>query len=395
MSHRSEPSLSPSARAFSLGAVIVHMIGIGLTLGLTYPLTSLVLESWRTPAWLIGVAGAMPALAILVLMPVFPRLVRRLGAVAAMGLGCVVGAAALAAMPLLQTVEAWIGLRFLMGAGLALPWLVGETWINTVALDRWRGRVIALYTAALFVGFALGPVLLDRTGVEGWPPIGLAIGALGLAMLPLVLAAGVAPAVAPHPSVSIADAVRRVPIVAVAALAAGAAVMMSVTFLPLVGGHGGLDQAEALRLLSLFLIGGLVLQAPVGWAADRLPRLGLLTGLAFSLALAAILMAGTFGQPLAMMLLAFVLGGLVLGIYALGLTVLGERYPAGELAVANAAFLMAHEVGGVVGPIATGLAMGVFPGAGFTVVMAGTALVLGLVSLAIWRAEAPQPTTRP
>ena len=393
MSRQSASDLSPSARAFSLGAVIVHMVGIGLTLGLTYPLTSLVLESWQTPAWLIGVAGAMPALSILLLMPLFPKLIRRFGTVASMCLGCVVGCAALVAMPLFQTVEAWIVLRFLMGAGLALPWLVGETWINTVALDSWRGRVVSLYTAALFIGFALGPLLLDSIGIDGWPPIGLAIGALGLAMVPLVLAARVAPAIEPHPSASISDAVRRVPIVAVAALAAGFAVTMSVTFLPLVGGHAGLDQAEALRLLSAFLIGGLVLQAPVGWAADRLPRLGLLTGLSFALAAVAVAMAGAPEQPLPMMLLAFISGGLVLGIYSLGLTVLGERYPAGELAVANAAFLMAHEAGAVVGPIATGAAMGASASFGFTAVMTGVGLVLGLVALAVWRAEAPQPTT--
>ena len=43
---------------------------------------------------------------------------------------------------------AWFALRVLFGLTLALPWVVGEAWINAVATDAARGRVTAYYATA-------------------------------------------------------------------------------------------------------------------------------------------------------------------------------------------------------------------------------------------------------
>lgn len=136
--------MTSSERRLSLGAVMLHMLGIGLTLGLTFPLTSLTLEAWGSAAWVIGLAGAMAPLAILLFMPMLPNVAQRLGAVRAMILGCCVGIAALLAMYRFQSVPVWIAMRFVIGAGLALPWLAGDIWINSVAKEENRGRVIAV-----------------------------------------------------------------------------------------------------------------------------------------------------------------------------------------------------------------------------------------------------------
>ena len=134
-------AMDDRTRFWSLAAVITHMLFIGLTLGISFPLTSLILEARDAPGWQIGLAGSMPALGILIIMPLAPRLVGRIGSIPAMCLGCVIGSIGLVLMPLLPQVEAWFVLRFLMGIGLALPWLVGETWINTVTREESRGRV--------------------------------------------------------------------------------------------------------------------------------------------------------------------------------------------------------------------------------------------------------------
>ena len=375
-------AMDDRARLWSLAAVITHMLFIGLTLGISFPLTSLILEAREAPGWQIGLAGSMPALGILIIMPLAPRLVGRIGAIPAMCLGCIIGSIGLVLMPLLPAVEAWFLLRFLMGIGLALPWLVGETWINTVSREESRGRVVALYTASLFVGFGLGPVLLSNVGLDGWTPFLIAIGAVVGAMLPLALAASKAPKVGSHAgSPSILNTARVAPLVMAGALVAGFAETASFSLFSVYGLRGGLDQGTALQILTVLIAGGVVLQYPIGFVADRVSRRLVLAGLCSLTIVIAAIMPAAFGNLWSAYIVAFVLGGMVLGFYSLSLTILGERYPVENLALANAAFLMLYQAGGMAGPASAGAAMDVWDPHGFVVVLGGLALLLGVWAL--------------
>jgi predicted MFS family arabinose efflux permease len=65
----------------------------------------------------------------------------------------------------------------------------------------------------------------------------------------------------------------------------------------------------------------------------------------------------------------FLLGGIVIGFYTLGLVMVGEQVNPYDLAVANAAFIMTYQVGGVLGPAIAGFAMTYEPIYGFVGVM--------------------------
>ena len=78
----------------------------------------------------------------------------------------------------------------------------------------------------------------------------------------------------------------------------------------------------------------------------------------------------------------FLWGGVSWGIYTLALGLMGEKFPATELAAANAAFVMMYEVGSVGGPIISGAAMDVWPLFGLPIVVAvvaGALFVFGLL----------------
>ena len=258
-------AIDDRTRFRSLAAVIAHMLFIGLTLGISFPLTSLILETRGTAGWLIGLVGSMPAVGILLIMPLAPRLVGRIGTIQAMCLGCLIGSIGLVLMPVLPAVEVWLVLRFMMGFGLALPWLVGETWINTVTREESRGRVVALYTAALFVGFGMGPILLTATGIEGWTPFLVAIGAVGGAMLPLVLAASNAPKIGAHAgSPSLLKTTKAAPLVMGGALVAGFAETACFSLFSVYGLRAGFDQGASLQILTVLIVGGVALQYPIG-----------------------------------------------------------------------------------------------------------------------------------
>ena len=82
-------------------------------------------------------------------------------------------------------------------------------------------------------------------------------------------------------------------------------------------------------------------------------------------------------------------GGLIGGAYTVGLTMLGKRFAAGELAAANALFAFVYEAGTLVGPIAAGAALDFWNPHGFIAVGVAANLLFLLVVLARgWRQPA-------
>ena len=372
--------MTAQERRLSLGAVMLHMLGIGLTLGLTFPLTSLTLEAWGSAAWVVGLAGAMAPLAILLFMPVLPSVAQRLGAVRAMMLGCGIGIAGLVVMYLVPNAPVWIAMRFVIGAGLALPWLAGDIWVNSVAREESRGRVIAAYVSCLFIGFSAGPLLLGYTGIVGIAPFAMGCGALALAVLPLVAVGRLAPPIVAEHGSGVLSAARAVPVMAVGAFVAGFTEALIFSLLTIWGLDTGMDETGALRLLTTCIIGGVVLQFAAGVMADRIGRQRLLGFVGLALIATGVLLQLSTGSMV--FVAAFLTGGLILALYALSLTLLGERFPPTQLAAASAAFLILYQLGSMTGPIVAGVAMDSIGADGFIWSLGTAGLLIAIVTFA-------------
>ena len=180
--------------------------------------------------------------------------------------------AALALMPFMTHIVAWCLLRFLIGVGLAMPWLVTETWINSVATESSRGRTVAAYSSAFYGGLASGPLLLELIGTASQVLFPVAAGLLVLAGLPVILNADLAPRMPERPKLRLLEAVRKVPLVAAAALLAGFTETAVFALLPIYGLRGGLGETPSLLMLSAFTAGAIALQIPMGFLSDRMSR---------------------------------------------------------------------------------------------------------------------------
>jgi MFS family permease len=374
MSARVPTVLSRADLYRSLAAVTTSACGVGISFGVGYPIVSLVFEEWAQPRWVIGLAGAVPSIAVLLLLPFMPKVLARLGTVPAMILGCLISSFGFLCLYLFQSVPAWIALRFVMSAGLTLPWLIGETWLNTVTTDETRGRVVALYAAGFFLGFAIGPLILQWTGTSG--PLPFVLGALssGIAILPIVLAKRLAPSMVDQRSTGIVKAFGLSPIAMAVAVLGGVLEMSHFALLANVAISTGVSAERALEFLTVLLIGGLLLQFPIGWLADKAPRIVVTVALALSYIALAMLLPQLLTSPGLSVPVVFVLGGIVIGFYTLGLVMIGEHVGPNELAIANAAFIMMYQVGGILGPAIAGFAMTYEPVYGFTAIMIGFTL---------------------
>ncbi len=370
-----------------LAAVIVSTFFLGVAHGIGYPMTAIAFERWGAPAWSSGLASGMTALASLILLPFAPAIAARVGMVNCMTWGCALGVAGFLLLPFWQTVEGWIGLRFLMGFGLLFPWLLGETWINSVASESSRGQVLSLYVVALFGGYGIGPILL------GWlPPEGMAqfvIGAILLVLtaLPLILARRLAPLMHDHGSAGVGAVCRLAPVAMVAALLAGVLEYAYIALLPAFGIRSGLDEASSLHLVSAFLWGGVALSFPFGWLADRIDRDRLMIGFVVAFVLLAVPAGMAVGVPALALPATFLLGGVACAFYTLGLAILGQRVPPRDLAAANAAFLVLYQVGRLGGPPAVGAGMDIWPPLGLVVGAVTICLAAGVGFALVMRSQ--------
>jgi MFS family permease len=384
MPHSLDPpaaiALTAAERRRSLVAVIASVSAIGMTIGLVMPVLAFNLEARGTPSFLVGLMAAMPPIAILVCGPFLPAVVRRLGALPSLYLGTAVSLAALLLFPVFTSLPAWFALRFVMGMGIALGWVVSEVWINAVATDSNRGLVIGIYGAVLAGGLGTGPLVVALVGTEGALPF-LAGGAmLGASALPLLLATGIAPLLRDPTPAPLVQAIRRAPSAMTAALVNGATFSTQFSLLPIYGLHSGLTEQGSGALLTALMVGNIGLQILLGRLVDRWGphRLLMLCGAATAIG------AGTLpfvmhSTALAWALL-FVWGGLTGGVYTVGLTLVGRRFTRTELAGASTAFVMFFEIGSLVAPPLAGAAMDLWDPHGMLLLVGLPGLALAVIA---------------
>jgi MFS family permease len=375
---------SARERALSLAAVIAASFGVGLAFGIGFPLTSLTLETWQAPKWVIGLAGAAPSIAVLMMLPFLPAVIGRVGAVPAIAWGCLIAALGFIALSFVSSPAAWIAIRFIMSAGIALPWLVGETWINTVSTDGTRGRVIALYAIAFFSGFAVGPLLIGLLG-DGLQPYVAGAAATALAGVPILLARHLAPDLTHDAPIGTSAALRLAPIGMIGGFIGGFAEISYISLLPNVALASGAAETDALHLLTMLSIGGGLLQFPLGWLADKFNKASISMVLAAAFVVLSAMVPFALGRPLIAPAMAFFLGGVVLGFYTVGLSIIGDKVSAKDIAAANAAFLVMYQSGAIIGPIAAGTAMTLDPVSGFIATVSGLMILSGAALFAFSR----------
>ncbi len=165
--------------------VLVLIGAEALLYGYSYPFFSLALEKHGLATWLIGLNASLAGAGILIVGPVLPALIDRLGLRPLVAALFAISLASFAAILAADNLIVWFAARFVMGACFAALWTTTEIWLNGVVDERHRGRIIGasgtLYAACQFVG----PLVLGGVGVSGSLP-------LIVAMLPLAVGVVVA-----------------------------------------------------------------------------------------------------------------------------------------------------------------------------------------------------------
>ncbi len=341
----------------NLIAAIATVAACDMALGLTLQLIPLIQHARGTPAWLIGVATSMGPLGILITGPLLPFFVQRFGAklVAYGAIGCIV--AGLFGFAFSPWLPLWFPLRFVMGAATAMLFTVSETWIIGFTNDQNRGRIMGIYVSILSMSFAMGPLILPLTGIEGWKPwlIGMAciaMGALPLAFVTVTSHLG-------ERSHSFFGVFRRAPLLFAAICAATFFDSVFISFFTIFAIAKGVPLTTASNILGVAIIGSALLFYPIGWLGDHWSRgkvvmlnsaITVICGL-----LLTSLIATSFAWPLVLLLFAA-----AAGVYVVSLAAMGDIFQGADLIAGSAAVAAMWGVGGLVGPPLAGAAIDAF-----------------------------------
>ena len=355
----------------AIAAAIVCVCIFASASSLVLPALTLNLEARGETSVTIGALGTLLGLTAILSTPFAPVLVRRLGTGTAL-CAClfVVAVANLTYKIFFSSLTAWFIIYAVSGAAVGLIFVIAESVITTRAPAARRGLILGMYVAGFSLGFAVGPLILTVTGIDGWAPF---IAASGLAVVAAVVVgwARIKSSDIPAAGSNFRHFLMQAPLPFVCAFSLGAVEMAVYDLMPVYARKVGFGINEAIFLLSTFSVGTLILQPVVGALADRL---GADRALAAS-ATAAVIGAATL--PFLLDNNAFpgdglwpdaaagwwrlaalgLWGGFVMAIYPLGLMQMVRVFATNKLVTANALFGFSYGCGALFGPLLTGVAM--------------------------------------
>lgn len=368
--------MSPSSLAASgpwrtLLPVFAACAAIGLQAGIGMPLVPLALEQQGFDKLTIGIVSAAWPVGMLAFGTRIPQLASRFGAVPAIIGAVVAGALLSVAYTVTSGPVAWAVLSFLHGIVGGVPWVVSEIWMNVVAEEKHRGRVMGIYAAMVALGMALGPVVLQVVGVYGPLPFLTGAGFSLLVALPLLPHWHTAPRIRVDAAGGFAAVVVLAPLALFTAFACGLGEQVAFSFLPVYAVGAGVSAETGTLWLSAFVMGNVVLQWPIGWLADHADRRLVLAGCTLASTVLVIALPLVPAQSPGVIAVVMLWGGISFAIYPVGLALLGQRFRGGDMARANTAFSLIYILGGLVGRPLTGGAMDWLgdPGLGWTLAL--------------------------
>jgi len=372
--------MSNKNRLKNLSKVLLAITLVGVIIGINLPLSSLTLQTWGISASVIGFAASMTGLATVVITPFFSKLINRFGQMGIMRFCLVVLPIAIAFLPIFQNIYLWFLLRFIIGVAATGVWLLSEVWINALAEDQHRGKIIALYSSLISLGLIVGVLISSLIPIETGGGFFVSAGIAIISAIPLWNMEDL-------PDFDVVEDISFYRYMVTAPglmgsswimgfLYAATAALLPIFALPFVEN----DYAQSSRTVAWLASGELVMPLFVGWLADRYDKTRLMIYISCVSVITLAILPVIFDIAVMRFLFLFIVGGSIMSFYTLGLTLLGQEYKGKVLASANASFIFFLSLGEILGPPVVGAAMDLFGNNAFGWFMA----IIGLIYLIIF-----------
>lgn len=277
----------------------------------------------------------------------------------------------------------WGLMRFVTGMCMAGLYVVAESWLNDMATNATRGRLLSAYMVATMGGLTAGQFLLEVADPEGFELFVLSSILVSASLLPVTLSASSTPPAGVPEPLSFRELARHVPTGVLSAFWVGTSTGVLIGLGAVYAVAADVPDNRISTFLAAPLVGSFMLQFPIGWISDRISRRTVMLWVAaFACGLAAVLATVSPGSWLAIGLMFF-LGGTVFPLYSLTIAFTADWLPQSQLTASSAALVRVNGIGAVFGPLAAAPLMALASPAMFFWVMVVTHGVI--VAYISWR----------
>jgi len=322
-----------------------------------------------------------------------PGLIKSVGHIRAFAGVVAILAALILVFPLWLQAYAWVGLRMLTGACLAVTFMSIESWLNDQATNENRGRILSVYFIVTNAGWIAGQLAVNLSNLVGTTLFILVTVSVCLSVAPVALTPTKEPTPVPDARLDLRGLFALSLVGTAGCFLVGAAEGAFWTLGPVFGQQRGMAVFEVTLLMGAFILGGTLSQWPIGRLSDNHDRRIVILPVVLATVLTGLAIAFTGTLDLIPMLaLAVLHGALMIPIYSLCLAHVNDSAPPARFVHVSGGLLLIYSIGAVIGPLAAAPLMERYGPGGLFMFISAVLAVFGIVI--IYRILAVRHLTR-
>jgi len=246
----------------------------------------------------------------------------------------------------------WIIMRSSTGFCFAGLYVVAESWLNGLASNTFRGRLLAMYNVVTIGAYGAGQLLVFNFDARTLTGFAFAAVVSSLAVIPVAMSEQAAtPNVDNHTHITMRELAKIVPTgagtILLVGLAHGGMLGMAVIFAT----REGLSVGRVGIMIAAINLGGMALTWPISSASDDLDRriIGVLSSLAV-IVLGLVMLTQTPSSWFTTALL-FAIGGFSFPLYAVGGAYTNDWVSQEQMGAAASQLVTLYGFGAMIGPL--------------------------------------------
>ncbi len=245
----------------------------------------------------------------------------------------------------------WTSMRFVTGLCIAGQYVVAESWLNDLATNENRGRLLAVYSIVVSAAFGLGQVLLGFGNPTTVTLFAVATILMTLAVVPVALSESSTPKFQAPGSISLKELATIVPSGFFATMIIGVIHGGMFGMAAVYATRVGLTSTKLTIFLTAPLVGGVLGQIPISSASDDVDRRAVTFFVAIGASGVALILALTSGAGWKASVLMVALGALSYPLYALAAAYTNDWSPPDKLMAVASQLVMIYGAGALLGPL--------------------------------------------
>ncbi len=270
----------------------------------------------------------------------------------------------------------WGAMRFVTGMCMAGLYVVAESWLNDLATNETRGRLLSIYMVVTMGGMTIGQFLLDAADPDGFELFILSSVLVSASLVPVALSASSSPPLAVPEPMSLRELYQIVPTGIFVSFWNGAAVGVLIGMGAVYAVAVDVPDSRIPVFLAAPLIGSVLLQWPIGYVSDRVSRRAVMFWVALAASGACVSLAAAPEGSWTAIALMLVLGAASFPIYSLTIAFTADWLPQAKLTAGSASLVRINGVGALFGPLVAAVVMASTSAQAFFWVMAGADLII-------------------